>query len=88
MAVDAAIAPDWPVVLREIRDEITVIRCDFCDHNGAGEIRRFYIAVFLARKGAPQIRWNLDDWLRILFQPFQYGRDIEEKDTVLKYFIT
>lgn len=87
LTVDATVAPDRPVGFREIRDEITEIRCDFCDYNGAVKIRCFHMGVFFVRKRSPNICWNTADWLRILFQPFQYGRDIEEKDTVLENFI-
>ena len=68
LAVDASVAPDWPVVFREIRDEITVIRCDFCDHNGAGDIGGFHIAVFFTKKSVPQICWNKEGIFLLLLR--------------------
>ena len=69
-------------MFRNIRHKVPVIWCYFCNHNGTGKIRSFYVTIFLLPKGTPYIYRHFHCGLRIFTYPFQQCGNVEIKYAV------
>lgn len=88
LTVDTNIAPACPVMFRNSRHKVPVIRCYFCNHNRTGKVRNFYVTAFFFSKGTPHIYRHFHSWLRISLHSFQHVSNVKTEHAVAVNLIT